>query len=75
MRVFSLTVEVFVKIGGNVLFDIVDWTYHPDKPVPDGFENLNTMKLYTAGGVLDMLPEGRAFVILWDDFTISQNVS
>lgn len=65
--------QVFVKMGANVLFDIVDWTYHPDKPIADGFENLNPMKLYTAGDVLEMLPEGRAFVILWDDFTISQN--
>jgi hypothetical protein len=65
--------QVFVKIGANVLFDIQDWTCHPDKPEPDGFENLNTMKLYTSGGALDQLPDGRAFVILWDDFTISQN--
>ncbi len=60
-------------MGENVLFDVQDWTHHPEDATPGGFDNLNLMKLYTSGDVLSQLPEGRAFVILWDNFILSTN--
>ena len=50
------------------------WTHHPDNANPGGFETLNMMKLYTSAEVLNQLPAGRAFVILWDDFHIYTTV-
>jgi len=65
--------RVLVKIGATVLFDVQNWTHHPDDTTPGGFDNLNLMKLYTSAGALSQLPEGRAFVILWDNFILSSN--
>ena len=65
--------QVFVKMGANVLFDVQNWTHHPEDATPGGFDNLNMMKLYTSGDVLSQLPEERAFVILWDNFFLSTN--
>jgi hypothetical protein len=45
------------------------------KDAPGGFDNLNLMKLHTNGDVLSQLPEGRAFVILWDNFILPTNES
>ena len=53
----------------SVINDSV-WTHHPDDAGPDGFETINTMKLYTSGELLDQLPEGRALVVYWDDFML-----
>ena len=65
--------QVLVKKDETILFDVHNWTHHPEDATPGGFDNLNLMKLYTAGEVLSMLPEGSAFVILWDDFSLATN--
>ena len=65
--------QVLVKKDETILFDVHDWTHHPEDATPGGFDNLNLMKLYTSGDVLSQLPEGRAFVILWDDFSLATN--
>ena len=67
--------QVLVKKDETILFDVHDWTHHPEDATPGGFDNLNLMKLYTGGDVLSKLPEGRAFVILWDDFVLSTDES
>jgi len=67
--------QVLVKKDDTILFDVHDWTHHPEDATPGGFDNLNLMKLYTSGDVLSQLPEGRAFVILWDDFFLSTDES
>lgn len=49
--------------------NLTDWTYHPDDPDPDGFSTLNTMKLYTSGGVMCGLnSEDLVLEAWWDDF-------
>jgi len=67
--------QVYVKMDTDVIFDVHNWTHHPEDTTPGGFDNLNLMKLYTSGDVLSQLPEGRAFVILWDNFILSTNES
>ncbi|HIB59601.1 MAG TPA: hypothetical protein EYO42_03540 [Candidatus Poseidoniales archaeon] len=52
------------------LIDATVWTHHPDDPSPDGIQSFNPMKLYTSGALLDQIPEGRALVVLWDNFTL-----
>ena len=63
--------KVLVMKDETILFVVHDWTHHPEDATPGGFDNLNLMKLYTGGEVLAMLPEGSAFVILWDDFSLA----
>tara|TARA_B100000809_G_scaffold117833_1_gene116172 strand:+ start:101 stop:1033 length:933 start_codon:yes stop_codon:yes gene_type:complete len=65
--------QILVKKDETILFDVHNWTHHPEDTTPGGFDNLNMMKLYTSGDVLSMLPEGSAFVILWDDFSLATN--
>ena len=62
-----------VKIDEAVVFNVHNWTHHPEDTTPGGFDNLNMMKLYTSGEVLSQLPEGRAFVIMWDNLILSTN--
>jgi len=51
-----------------VLFDVADYTHHPDDPAPGGFDYVNPMKLYTLGPVLDIVSEtGGAMALYWDD--------
>ena len=52
------------------LIDETVWTHHPDDPNPDGIQTFNPMKLYTSGALLAQIPEGRALVVLWDNFTL-----
>jgi len=52
------------------LIDETVWTHHPGDPSPDGIQSFNPMKLYTSGELLAQIPEGRALVVLWDDFTL-----
>lgn len=49
--------------------NLTDWTHHPDDPNPDGFSTLNTMKLYTSGGVMcGLKSEDLVLEAWWDDF-------
>ena len=44
-------------------------THHPNDPNPDGMSNINPLKLYTSGDLVNFVRgENRALRILWDDF-------
>ncbi len=50
--------------------DVRDWTYHPEG-TPDGFQSINTMKLYTSGQVMCGLRQrGHVLQAWWDDYAI-----
>jgi len=56
--------------GGEkiVLFDVVDYTQHPDDPAPTGFDYINPVKLYTLEPVLDIVNStGGSMDMHWDD--------
>ena len=50
---------------GDATLEVLD-----HRGVLNGFYSLLPMKLYTYGAVMDALPEGRPFEILWDDFEL-----
>lgn len=57
--------------NSNDIFDITDYTFHPDDPTPDGVTSFNAMKLYTSGALIDGMDSLNACLCLyWDDFQI-----
>lgn len=85
------TLEVYMKEGDRnsgrfvvtatlhgvhqVLFDITNYTFHPDDPVfDDGFPSFNPMKLYTSEDLVNFVDKnGGALQIFWDDFELYGN--
>lgn len=64
----SVTPENGVK---QVLFDITNYTHHPDDPAPDGFSHFNPMKLYTAPEILNFMKSNdKALQVYWDDYKL-----
>jgi len=46
-------------------------THHPNDNNPDGFRNINPLKLYTSGELVNFVQsEGHSLRVLWDDFVI-----
>lgn len=67
--VLAATVE-----GGKkeVIFDISNFTHHPDDRNPNGISEFNPMKLYTSSKLIDHVREhGGTIQIMWDDFEIA----
>lgn len=66
--------QVILKINTDEAreeISITGWTHHPEDPNPDGFSALNTMKLYTGGGVMCSLnSENLLLEAWWDDFQL-----
>ena len=53
----------------HTLFDITDYTHHPQDPFPDGVTNFNPMKLYASGVLIDGMSSVNAELsVFWDDF-------
>jgi hypothetical protein len=53
----------------NILFDITDYTHHPQDSLPDGVTNFNPMKLYTSSILIDgMSAVNSELSVFWDDF-------
>ncbi|MBT6440269.1 MAG: T9SS type A sorting domain-containing protein, partial [Flavobacteriales bacterium] len=53
----------------HTLFDITDYTHHPEDSFPDGVTNFNPMKLYTSGILIDGMSSVNAELsVFWDDF-------
>lgn len=51
------------------LFDISDYTHHPQDSSPDGVTNFNPMKLYTSGTLINgMNSLNTELSVYWDDF-------
>ncbi len=68
---FAITPE-----GGNkkVIFDITDFTHHPEDPCPDGLTHFNPMKLYTSDELLNyMTNNGGILQVYWDNFQLWKN--
>ncbi len=60
--------------NSHTLFDITDFTHHPDDPNPDGVTNFNPMKLYTSGVLIDGMRQNNAELsVFWDNFEIWTN--
>jgi hypothetical protein len=56
------------------IFDVVNYTHHPNGPDADGLTEFNPMKLYTSKGVIDfMRSQNGTLQIYWDDFELWKN--
>jgi hypothetical protein len=55
----------------TVLFDIHNWTHHPENPAPEGLTHYNPLKVYTSAQIVEFLRERCAAVqVDWDDFAL-----
>ena len=60
--------------NSHTLFDITDFTHHPDDSTPNGVTNFNPMKLYTSGVLIAGMQQNNAELsVYWDDFEIWTN--
>lgn len=52
----------------QVVFDIANWTYHPDNPSPAGLTHFHPFKMYTSRSLTNFVKDhGGALQIYWDD--------
>jgi Secretion system C-terminal sorting domain len=64
--------------GGQreVIFDVTNFTHHPNDPSPDGLARFNPMKLYTSNTVIDYVRNnGGVLQVYWDDFEINKDTN
>lgn len=55
----------------HAIFDIRNWTRHPDNPKPNGLTSWNPLKLYTNSASVDYVREnGGVLQAYWDDLEI-----
>lgn len=55
----------------TVVFDVHNYTYHPEDPNPDGLSHLNPLKLYTSVKVINYLnSQGSSLRLYWDDLSL-----
>ena len=64
--------------GGTkkVIFDITNFTHHPDDPAPNGVRDLNPFKLYSHKDNVDVVRNdsaGKYLHFFWDDFELWVN--
>ncbi len=54
----------------QVIFDVRNFTHHPQDPAPDGITHINPAKLYTAKSTIDFVTQrGGALQVFWDDMS------
>ncbi|MCF6226865.1 MAG: hypothetical protein L3J22_11280, partial [Xanthomonadales bacterium] len=55
----------------QIIFDVTNFTHHPDDNNPDGLSCYNPMKLYTSGATVDYVRNHNGVLqIYWDDFEL-----
>ncbi len=55
----------------TTVFDITNWTYHPDSPKPVPLTHWQPIKIYTSSSVIDFVRrKGGAVQLYWDDVEI-----
>jgi hypothetical protein len=53
----------------TVVYNLTNDTCHPDDPADDGLSELNPMKLYASGNMVNQMnSRGGVFQVYWDDF-------
>lgn len=55
----------------TVIYDVHNFTHHPDSPNPDGMSHFNPIKLYTSDELVEYVTdEGGMLNVFWDDFEL-----
>ena len=68
---FYVAVKRASERSMHTVFDITNWTYHPQSPAPVPLVNWNPLKLYTSGSIIDHIrSKGGVARIYWDDLEI-----
>jgi hypothetical protein len=58
----------------TTVFDVTNWTYHPDSPEPVALTNWQPLKLYTGSTIIDYIRKNAGVTQLyWDDLEIYGN--
>lgn len=58
----------------TTVFDVTDWTYHPDSPKPVPVTDWQPLKLYASSKVTDFIRnKGGVAQMYWDDLEIYEN--
>lgn len=53
------------------LFDVTNFTHHPNDPAPNGLSHFNPLKLYTSKELVEYVrSRGQAIKIYWDDLDL-----
>ncbi len=63
--------------GGKreVIFNVTNFTHHPNDNFPDGLVKYNPMKLYTSDALLNYIrTKGGVLQVYWDDFELWKNI-
>ena len=69
---FSLTI-VYSNSTEKEIFNINDWTHHPENPTPDGLSNLNPIKLYTSHRFINyMVYRKDPIEVYWDNLIFTK---
>ena len=68
--------RVFIRVtpdgeSPTTVFDIRDYTHHPEDPSPDGLADFNPLKLYSSKDNIDYFTDnGQLLQVHWDDFEL-----
>ena len=55
----------------TTIFDVTNWTYHPDSPKPVPLTDWQPLKIYTSSRIVDFIrKKGGAVQMYWDDLEI-----
>jgi hypothetical protein len=58
----------------TTVFDVTNWTYNPQSPEPVPITNIQPIKLYSSGSVIDFIrKKGGVAQVYWDDFEAYDN--
>ncbi len=58
----------------TTLFDVKDYTLHPNEQCPDGFKNIQPLKWYTSDDISNFMKEGGyGLEVYWDDLEVYRN--
>jgi hypothetical protein len=58
----------------TTVFDVTNWTYHPDSPEPVALTDWQPLKLYTGSTIIDYIRKNAGVTQLyWDDLEIYSN--
>ncbi|MEG3765207.1 hypothetical protein [Alteromonas sp. 14N.309.X.WAT.G.H12] len=69
---FSLKLVDDQKVEHTV-FDVTNWTHHPDNPNPDGLSNLNPIKLYTSYRFINYMVYRQKYIqVYWDNLIFTK---
>ena len=70
-RFYLAIIEDGIK---TVIFDINNYTVHPNEDSPDGYQHLQSLKWYTSDNIINHMKDGGYTLdVYWDDLEVFKN--